>query len=97
MFGDWGWNSAHAEDQRGRMKAWLRSIVGCRLVVIEFGAGTAIPTVRDTCAGIADRNEATLIRINPRETEVPEGQISLPMGAYDALGALDERVKTPRS
>jgi len=61
-------------------------------VVVECGAGTAIPTVRLACQDIARRYDATLIRINPREPEVPEDQISLPMGAYDALGALDERI-----
>jgi hypothetical protein len=61
-------------------------------VVVECGAGTAIPTVRLACEDIARRHDATLIRINPREPEVPEDQISLPMGAYDALRALDERI-----
>ena len=92
MFGDWGWNSSHAETQQRRMKSWLGTVAGAPLVVVECGAGTAIPTVRLTCQDVARRHNATLIRINPREPEVPEGHISFPMGAYDALWALDERI-----
>lgn len=92
MFGDWGWNSSHAETQQQQLKSWLASLAGAPLVVVECGAGTAIPTVRLACQDIARRYDATLIRINPREPEVPEDQISLPMGAYDALRELDERI-----
>jgi NAD-dependent SIR2 family protein deacetylase len=92
MFGDWGWNPSHAEIQQTRLRSWLASIVGAPLVVIECGAGEAVPTVRLACEDLARRYDATLIRINPREPEVPTGQISLPMGAYDALWALDERL-----
>jgi NAD-dependent SIR2 family protein deacetylase len=92
MFGDWGWNSSHAETQQQQLRSWLASLAGAPLVVVECGAGTAIPTVRLACEDIARRYDATLIRINPREPEVPEDQISLPMGAYDALRALDERI-----
>ncbi len=92
MFGDWGWNSSHAETQQRQLKSWLASLAGAPLVVVECGAGTAIPTVRLACQDIARRYAATLIRINPREPEVPQDQISLPMGAYDALWALDERI-----
>ena len=92
MFGDWGWNSSHAETQQQQLRSWLASLAGAPLVVVECGAGIAIPTVRLACEDIARRYGATLIRINPREPEVPEDQISLPMGAYDALRALDERM-----
>jgi NAD-dependent SIR2 family protein deacetylase len=92
MFGDWGWDSSLAQVQQQRLRSWLASVVGTPLVVIECGAGEAVPTVRLACEDIAGRYDATLIRINPREPEAPTGQISLPMGAYDALWALDERI-----
>ena len=91
MFGDWGWNPANADSQQRRLKSWLGSLVG-PLVVVECGAGTAIPTVRIACEDIARRYDATLIRINTREPEVLEDQVSLPMTACHALRALDERV-----
>jgi NAD-dependent SIR2 family protein deacetylase len=94
MFGDWGWDPSHAEAQRDRLHAWLSSIQGSSLVVIECGAGTAIPTVRLACERIAHHHDGTLIRINPREPVVPAGQISLPLGALEALAAIDERLST---
>ena len=41
---------------------------GKKTVVIEIGAGTAIPTVRMKSENIAYKMNATLIRINPRES-----------------------------
>jgi NAD-dependent SIR2 family protein deacetylase len=92
MFGDWGWDPAHADAQQGRLASWLSSIEGSSVVVVECGAGTAIPTVRHACEDVAARFDAALIRINPREPEVPKGQISLPMRALEALAAIDERL-----
>ncbi|MGO9596529.1 MAG: SIR2 family NAD-dependent protein deacylase [Isosphaeraceae bacterium] len=97
MFGDWGWDPSHAEIRHAQLKLWLRLISGAELVVIECGAGTAVPTVRLTCEDITRHHGATLIRINVREFEVPAGQISLPMGAFDALRKLDERLGEPAS
>jgi NAD-dependent SIR2 family protein deacetylase len=93
MFGDWGWDPSRSDAQERRLKAWLYSIAGARVVVVECGAGTAIPTVRLSCQDVARRYGGTLIRINPREPEVPEGQISLPMGAVEALSELDRRLQ----
>jgi NAD-dependent SIR2 family protein deacetylase len=90
MFGDWGWNSSRSDVQQRRLNSWLAAIEGARLVVIECGAGTEIPTVRVNCQDIAHRHGGKLIRINIREHEVPPGHISLPMGALSALVALDE-------
>jgi NAD-dependent SIR2 family protein deacetylase len=91
MFGDWRWNPLNAESQQRRLRSWLGSLDG-PLVVVECGAGTAIPTVRLACEDIARSRDATLIRINPREPEAHDDQISLPMRAVDALWALDQRI-----
>jgi len=73
MFGDWGWDSARAEAQAIRFGAWLQANRKRRLVVIEIGAGTAIPTVRRQGEAIAaEFPNARLIRINPRESEIDE-------------------------
>lgn len=85
MFGDWGWDDAITSAQRRRLQAWLETLRGRRVVVVECGAGTAIPTVRNTCEDLAEQLRGTLIRINPREFDVPRGQIDLPLGARDGL------------
>jgi NAD-dependent SIR2 family protein deacetylase len=92
MFGDWGWDPSRSDAQRRRLTTWLKSLDGARLVIIECGAGTAIPTVRLACQDAARRQGARLIRINVREPEIPSGHISLPMAALKALVALDQRV-----
>jgi NAD-dependent SIR2 family protein deacetylase len=92
MFGDWGWDPSRSDAQQRRLTSWLDYIDGARLVIIECGAGTAIPTVRLACQDAARRHGAKLIRINLREPEVPSGHISLPMAALRALVVLDQRV-----
>jgi hypothetical protein len=91
MFGDWGWDSSRTDPQHRRLDSWLRALAGARLVIVELGAGRAVPTVRITCEEIARRSRGTLIRINPREPDVPAGHLSLPGGALDALRAIDEQ------
>ena len=83
MFGDWGWDSARTDLQMNRMSTWIESLDDARLVVIECGAGQAVPTVRITCEKIARQTQGTLLRINPREPDVPDGHISLPVSALE--------------
>ena len=92
MFGDWGWDSRRTREQGARMERWLLDLDLGSLVVVELGAGLAIPTVRRFCEGMASNAEPTLIRINARESEVPAGQVGVAMGARDALRAIDERL-----
>jgi NAD-dependent SIR2 family protein deacetylase len=92
MFGDWGWDSSVTDTQLKKMARWANSVHGARIVVIECGAGQAVPTVRIHCEQVARELGGTLIRINPREPEVPNGQISIALGALAALRAIDERI-----
>ena len=92
MFGDWDWDDARSDEQHARFDLWLTTVRPGRLVAIEIGAGEAIPTVRLSCEGLVDRLGGTLIRINPRDCAVPPGQIALPLGALDALLAIEARI-----
>ena len=47
MFGDWNWLGGRTAIQEDRCEAWAKEINPEEVVVIEMGAGTAIPTVRD--------------------------------------------------
>lgn len=91
MFGDWEWNEARTAGQGRRLEEWLQSVRG-RLVIVECGAGTAIPTVRNFCERIAQASGGTLIRLNLRASEAPTGQIGLPIGALAGLQAIDRAV-----
>lgn len=62
MFGDWGWVDAPYEKQEELLAAWISTAT--KPVVVELGAGKALPTVRR----FSERNaRQRLIRINPRE------------------------------
>jgi NAD-dependent SIR2 family protein deacetylase len=88
MFGDWEWDGRRTDEQQQRMNRWLQEIRGARLAVVECGSGQAISTVRHFCEGASRRN-GTLIRINPREADVPSGQIGIDAGALETLLAID--------
>ena len=91
MFGDGHWLSDRTSAQHGRLELWRDRLQGRRLVIIEIGAGTAIPSVRHYCERMQQLN-GTLIRINPREPEGPPGTLSLAMGGAAALQAIEQHL-----
>lgn len=92
MFGDWGWNGTRTQDQENRYAKWLENVVlkKQKLVIIEIGAGTAVPTVRLEGQSIAKNyKSAKLIRINPREEQIdPSLGYGLSLGGYDGVKAV---------
>jgi NAD-dependent SIR2 family protein deacetylase len=92
MFGDWGWDSSQTDAQRRRIHDWLWSLDDARVVIIELGAGMAVPTIRIMSEDFTHTPGGTLIRINVREDNVPTGHIGIPMGALEALRAIDSRL-----
>jgi NAD-dependent SIR2 family protein deacetylase len=94
MFGDRDWNSSRSDAQERRLATWLRTLDGARIVIVELGAGLAIPTIRIMSEDFLEAPGRTLIRINLREPEVPPGHITIPMGALDALRAIGARLVT---
>jgi NAD-dependent SIR2 family protein deacetylase len=95
MFGDFEWQSLRSNAQEANFSAWTRSLSTSmtRLVVVEIGAGTAIPTVRYTSERVAASASGTLIRINPREPEVPAGHLSLPLNAAEGLQRIFQKTR----
>jgi len=87
MFGDWGWVEKYSERQINRLDAWLQ--VPHRLVVVELGAGKALPTVRR----FSERHGPRVIRINPREVAIaPHIGVGIAGGAMEGLQLLNERL-----
>ena len=83
MFNDARWLDGRTEAQYARFEAWRARVR--RLAVIEIGAGTDVPSVRHMCEGV----DAPLIRINPREPQVPSARdAGIAGGALDVLGRL---------
>jgi hypothetical protein len=89
MFGDWNWISHNTDLQQQGLNRWVRENRRVPMAIVECGAGTGVPTVRMTAQGMIPGNNATLIRINTREPQVPPGHIGLPMAARDALTRID--------
>jgi len=95
MFGDWAYLGDRNEEQRRRRLAWLDRREGERVAVLEFGAGSAVPTVRlfseDACRRL---DGATLIRVNPREPEVSRGEdVGIAAGALETIEAIGARME----
>jgi NAD-dependent SIR2 family protein deacetylase len=87
MFGDFDWISRRSDAQLRAVNEWRRA--NPELVVIELGAGTAVPTVR-RYAELASAATGLLVRINPREPEIRHDRgVSLPYGALETLTTLD--------
>jgi len=88
MFGDWGWRSERSATQEERLTGWFDALGDRRVVVIELGAGSAVPTVRHFSEQLARRRDVTLVRINPRESHGPAGTVSIAQGAAAAIDLL---------
>lgn len=88
MFNDWEWLEHRQAEQAARMERWLSGV--SRPVVVEIGAGTAIPSVRRFSQRIIHEFGGRLVRINPREFSVPTTHdVGLASGASHALKEID--------
>lgn len=88
MFGDWNWQSGRANLQKQKEAAWLQALdrADARVVVIEIGAGTDVPSVRHFSAYLARVCRARLVRINPGESAVAHREdVAIAQGALTAL------------
>ncbi|MBF0294073.1 MAG: NAD-dependent deacetylase [Magnetococcales bacterium] len=88
MFGDGAWLAWRTERQTDLLRRWLANLAAGnrRLVIVEIGAGHAVPTIRQSSEYYAARLQATLIRINPRDHDIPgPPHIALPMGGLAGI------------
>ena len=90
MFNDWGWVDTVAREQQRRFDEWLAGLQARRVVVLECGAGTAIPTIRRIGEWVARRSLGTLVRVNPAVEAGAESVVALEMPALRALTVIDE-------
>lgn len=88
MFGDFGWDPSRTAAQEERLTRFLDRHEPAHMVVIELGAGTAVPTVRRFSERLLLRG-ASLVRINVREPEGPLGTLGVALGAKEALTRIE--------
>lgn len=96
MFNDTRWVDPRASEQGRRFEQWLARVRGRRLMILEIGAGTAVPTIRTLSERIAQRNLTTLVRVNPDAMQADDGIIAIPLGALEALNAISQARKRVR-
>jgi NAD-dependent SIR2 family protein deacetylase len=94
MFGDWSWLDGRTAAQRACFEAFLEEQGGARILVVELGAGTAVPTIRMTSERLGRREGALLVRLNPREPDAPRPHLSIPVGALQGLAGIEEALAT---
>ena len=92
MFSDFQWNSFRVDEQNQNFRNWIKENENKSLVIVEIGAGLAVPTVRMTCESLLQSwsGEASFIRINPRDTGAMDGIELLETGALEGLRLLDQ-------
>lgn len=90
MFGDWNWIGHRSNAQGERLHKWFQKLsnLGAKLAIIEMGAGHAVPTVRLQSQRTYPNVGSTLIRINPRDYDVPQGAIGIALGAKEGINKI---------
>lgn len=92
MFGDWSFDDQRSKAQSNRQAKWLDSLMNyyARPIIIEMGAGTAIPSVRHFSHHVSHKYDGRIIRINPRESQVPSSRdVGIATGSLEALVGID--------
>lgn len=92
MFGDYDWASGRTNAQKRQFDRFIADNAKKRIVVIETGAGTSIPTIRRLSEQIGSRKNTTVIRINPREPQIKNPHISIATGALEGLRNIDSEL-----
>lgn len=86
MFNDFEYNDSLSNIQEEMFDKFLNKNKNKKILVIEIGAGTAIPTIRSIGEFIfKNMKNSSLIRINPRESFGPEGIISMGKGGLEGI------------
>lgn len=86
MFSDGGWIHDRQYKQETYLNKWLDNLLEqkARLLIIEIGAGKAIPSIRHLSEHIKKKHQARFYRINPRESENKFGE-SIPLGGLEGI------------
>jgi NAD-dependent SIR2 family protein deacetylase len=89
MFGDFSWIGHRTEAQERLFGKFLEQNPARPTAVVEMGAGTSIPTIRNLGERLGRRGRATVVRINPREPWIDPPHVSIPAGALEGLERIE--------
>lgn len=91
LFNDSSWLSNRCETQGAELESFLSRVKSP--LVIEIGAGTAVPSVREFGEQVAHELGTNFVRLNLRESSVfSENAIGLSAGALDGINLIDQRL-----
>ncbi len=91
LYGDWHFIGTRLEGQRRKFLDFLERNRNRALAIIEIGAGTTMPVVRNVTERLyTDFKNTSVIRINPFEPEIDPPHISLKYRGLEALTLIDE-------
>ena len=90
MFGDYSWVSKRSAIQEENFDDFLQLNRNKPMVVIEMGAGSAIPTIRHLSERLGQQQKTLVIRINPREPQIRAPHFSFSGGAVEVLSQIQE-------
>jgi len=90
MFGDFSWIDTRTSMQEKHFRAFLGEHADSALLVIELGAGTAVPTIRHLSSRLGDTYDASVVRINPREAQIQAPHIPISLGALEGLDQINQ-------
>jgi NAD-dependent SIR2 family protein deacetylase len=93
MFQDYAWLYQRSRAQENRFETFLDQNRERPMAIIELGAGTAIPTIRNLSEKFGQYTNATVIRINLWEAHIPAPHHSVSLGALEALQEMDMFMK----
>ena len=94
MFSDFYWDDSNQLAQQKKIQDWLMQNGNNNLLIMEFGAGLNVPTVRFFCENTWRDYSSTMIRINPHESTAPHGVHSIAKGALETLLLIDANMVT---
>ncbi|MDY0292131.1 MAG: Sir2 family NAD-dependent protein deacetylase [Desulfuromonadaceae bacterium] len=92
MFGDFSWIDARTSMQEQHFRAFLGEYADSDLLVLELGAGTAVPTIRHLSNRLGSTYGASIVRINPREAQIQAPHLSIALGALEGLEQIKQQM-----
>ncbi|SEA53289.1 NAD-dependent protein deacetylase, SIR2 family [Desulfuromusa kysingii] len=95
MFGDYSWVSKRSDRQERHFNEFIYLNKNVPMVVIEIGAGSAIPTIRHLSENLGHKQKTRVIRINPREPQIQAPHYSFAAGAVEILSRINNVLRFP--
>lgn len=92
FFADYAWSTSRCNEQRERFNEFWREIDGKQTLVIEIGAGRAVPNIRVFTGTLGQRDKVLVTRINPTDPQVMKPHVGIQKGGLEAIRAINEQL-----